>query len=191
MSTTRRAKRSPDDWIDAGTTALARGGLAAVRVEVLARELGVTKGSFYWHFDNRNALITAMLEAWEARQTLSIIEQVESTGGDAADRLVELSRLTDLDSDSDHEIEIALREAARRDPTVAAFVRRVDEQRMAYLRRLYTDLGYAPVDAEARSLMSYSLLVGDALISAEPVAASRRELLQACRRLLFAPPDAS
>ena len=192
-ATTPRPKTKPkktrDDWIRAGTTALAAGGLAAVRVEVLARRLGVTKGSFYWHFETRAALIRAMLEAWEERQTLAIIDEVERGGGDATTRLTALSRLTDADSDTDHDIEMALREAARRDADVAAFVQRVDDRRMAYLRELYADLGYGPIDAEARSLLSYSLLVGDYFISTESTTGSRRDVLQACRRLLFAPPE--
>ena len=177
-----------EDWIRAGTEALASGGLAAVRVEALARALGVTKGSFYWHFANRGAWVEAMLEAWEQRQTLSVIEQVEQEGGDARARLEALARLASLDSDDDYRVEMALRDEARRNPEIAAFVERVDERRMGYLRQLFGDLGYGELETEARSLLAYSLLIGDYFIAPSPGAPDRRDVLRACRNLLFESP---
>src|ERR1700733_11197537 len=74
-------------WIEQGLRALAAGGPDAVRIEPLAHTLGVTRGGFYWHFEDRNALLDEMLDAWERATTDMVIERVERDGGDARARL--------------------------------------------------------------------------------------------------------
>src|SRR5436309_10975695 len=68
----------PEDWASAALAAIGSGGLAAVAVEPLATRLGTTKGSFYWHFANRDALLTAALERWERTGTEDVIAYVEA-----------------------------------------------------------------------------------------------------------------
>src|SRR3954451_4287029 len=80
-------------WIDAGLRALAAGGPEAVRIEPLAQTLGVTKGGFYWHFDDRRALLEEMLDTWERAGVDEVIERVESGGGDARAKLRRLSAI--------------------------------------------------------------------------------------------------
>src|SRR4030081_4116826 len=77
----------PGKWVDEGLRALAAGGPDAVRIEPLARALGVTKGGFYWHFDDRRALLEEMLDAWERVSIDDVIERVEGEGGDARAKL--------------------------------------------------------------------------------------------------------
>src|SRR5215208_8307350 len=77
----------PTNWIDQGLRTLAAGGPDAVRIEPLARALGVTKGGFYWHFDDRRALLEEMLDTWERVGVDEVIERVESDGGDARAKL--------------------------------------------------------------------------------------------------------
>src|SRR5215207_3899623 len=80
--------RTPrSNWIDEGLRALAAGGPDAVRIEPLARALGVTKGGFYWHFEDRGALLAEMLDTWERVSIDEVIERVEGEGGDARSRL--------------------------------------------------------------------------------------------------------
>jgi AcrR family transcriptional regulator len=74
---------TPDDWARAALAEIARGGIEAVAVESLAAELGATKGSFYWHFKNRDALIQAALGRWEQRRTGAVIEELEREPGPA------------------------------------------------------------------------------------------------------------
>src|SRR3954470_16747939 len=88
----KRASLAAEDWTGAALDALARGGLAAVAVEPLAKELGTTKGSFYWHFADRDALIAAALTRWEKRDTELVIAAIED-GEDASVRLRHLLEL--------------------------------------------------------------------------------------------------
>src|SRR5712691_4827920 len=97
MSAQTRTPRN--SWIDEGLRALAAGGPDAVRIEPLARALGVTKGGFYWHFDDRRALLEEMLDTWEREGVDEVIEQVESEAGDARAKLRRLFALGTSRSD--------------------------------------------------------------------------------------------
>src|SRR3954470_23144039 len=112
-------------WIDEGLRALGVGGPDSVRVEKLAEALGVTKGGFYWHFDDRRALLDEMLDTWERVSVDEVIEVVEGGGGDARARL---GRLFELATSKPEvlRIDLAVRDWARRDPKVAKRLRRVD-----------------------------------------------------------------
>src|SRR3954447_15612952 len=96
-------------WIDEGLRALGVGGPDAVRIEKLAETLGVTKGGFYWHFDDRGALLGEMLDAWERVGVDAVIERVEGQGGDARAKLRRLFKLTSSSGDL-MQIELAIRD---------------------------------------------------------------------------------
>src|SRR6266545_111834 len=115
MAVTRTPR---SNWIDQGLRALAAGGPDAVRIEPLARALGVTKGGFYWHFEDRRALLDEMLDAWERRSVDEVIEQVEAGGGDARAKLRRLSGIASA-SDEVLRIDLAIRDWSRRDKAVA------------------------------------------------------------------------
>src|SRR5881394_3648279 len=107
-------------WIQEGLRALGIGGPDAVRVESLAQALGVSKGGFYWHFDNRRALLTEMLDAWERVAIDEAIERIEAGDGDARDKLRRLFQLaSSRQARGLGSIDSAIREWARRDRTVA------------------------------------------------------------------------
>lgn len=84
MPALTRTPRS--SWIDAGLRALAAGGPDAVRVELIAQELGVTRGGFYRYFEGRRAFLNEMLDTWERRSIDEVLERVESEGGNARER---------------------------------------------------------------------------------------------------------
>jgi AcrR family transcriptional regulator len=170
-------------WIEEGLRALAAGGPDAVRIEPLAQSLGVTRGGFYWHFDDRRALLDEMLDAWEQVTTDEVIERVEREGGDARAKLQLTFALTSA-SDELLAIDLAVRDWARRDQTVADRLRRLDNRRMDYLRSLFSIFCPDPDDVEARCLLSFSLLIGNHFIAADHGARSRAEVLAlALRRL--------
>ncbi len=85
----RAGSLTAEDWVRAALRALAKGGVGAVAVEPLAQQLGVTKGSFYWHFPTRDALLSAALEHWEKESTEAVIVAVD-TIADPRDRLMRL-----------------------------------------------------------------------------------------------------
>ena len=160
---------------------LGEGGVDAVRVEALARELGVTKGGFYGHFEDRESLLEAILDGWEKVGTQSIIDAVDLLQASPAGRL---EALWDLATSDGIEPELAIRDWARRDDDARAVVERVDRRRMAYLRGLFGELGFEGVELEARCLLFYSLLIGDHFIAADHKKLSRKRVLATCRELV-------
>jgi AcrR family transcriptional regulator len=179
--------RTPrNSWIDEGLRALAAGGPDAVRIELLARALGVTRGGFYWHFDGRQALLEEMLDTWERVGVDEVIERVEGEGGDA-DARAKLQRLFAIGASSGEvmRIELAIRDWARRDAAVAARLRRIDNRRMAYMRSLFGAFCPDEDEVEARCMLAFSAWIGNDLIVADHGARSRADVLElALGRLL-------
>jgi AcrR family transcriptional regulator len=182
MALTRTPRSS---WIDEGLRALAAGGPGAVRVESLARALGVTKGGFYWHFDDRRALLEEMLDAWERLGVDDVIERVEHAGGDARAKLRRLSAIA-LSSDETLEIDLAVRDWARRDEAVAARLRGVDNRRMDYMRSLFGAFCPDADDVEARCMLAFSLWIGNHFIAADHGKRTRSNVLELVMRRLEA-----
>lgn len=152
-----KQRLSAQDWELAALELMAEEGVAAVAVEPLARRLGVTKGSFYWHFSHRDALIEAALKRWEESDTHNIVARVESIENPRK-RLRELFRLTSREMRS-HKIYAALLKAADH-PVVAPVMDRVSQERMSYLARVFQQAG---MDVEAsmhRARLAYSAYVG-------------------------------
>jgi AcrR family transcriptional regulator len=179
-----KARTPRSAWIEAALRALAAGGSDAVRVEALAKDLGISKGGFYWQFDNRRALLEETLDSWEKRGTEDVIATVD---GEPDEPRTKLRRLFDLAPQAKDlfAVELALRDWSRRDPDVAARLRRVDHRRLAYLRSLFEQFLEDEEDVEARAMLAYSLFVGAYFVKAEPGKRSRAEVMQlAIDRLL-------
>jgi AcrR family transcriptional regulator len=171
-------------WIQEGLRALGVGGPDAVRIEKLAQALGVTKGGFYWHFEDRPALLEEMLDAWERLVVDEVIERVESEGGDARAKLRRLSALASSSRDL-MKIELAVRDWARRDKAVAKRLRRIDNRRMEYMRSLFGDFCPDEDEVEVRCFLVFSLFIGNHFIAADHGARSRADVLKlALTRLL-------
>jgi len=152
-----------DQWIGAGLRALAREGIEGVRVERLASSLGLTKGSFYWHFADRSALHSAMLEEWAARATGEVIARVEGKGGGASEKLLNLIRIVVAD---DGRVDRAVRGWAAHDALAGAATDRVDQWRVAYLCGLFSGLGFSERESLARSRMIYQAVIGQIMMVA-------------------------
>ena len=165
--------------------ALAEGGVAAVRVELLAKSLGVTKGSFYWQFSDRQALLDAMLDSWETTYVDEVIQQVESVGGDARSRLRDLYSLAETAAPEILPLDLAIREWARTDPAVMNRLIQVDNRRMEYMRALFADFSSDAAEAEERSLLSFCVWIGQPLIAAEHGTRDRRDVVQAALELVL------
>ena len=165
----------PARWIEAGLGALADGGPDAVRIEPLAQKLGVSKGGFYWQFDDRGALLDGMLESWERAIVDEVIERVEGDGGDAREKL---ERLFAIAGREPLRTELAIRDWARHDTTVAARLRRVDNRRMDYMRSLFSEFCSDEEEVETRCLLAFSLWIGNHFIAAEHGSRRRGEVVR-------------
>jgi AcrR family transcriptional regulator len=181
-----KARTPRTRWIEEGLRALGGGGPDAVRIETLAQALGVTKGGFYWHFDDRSALLEEMLDAWERVMIDEVIERLEGEGGDARAKLRRLFGLAaSTEARGLMRIDLAVRDWARRDKAVARRLRRVDNRRMGYMRSLFGAFCRDEDEVEVRCLLFASLFAGNKLLAADHGARSREEVTdQALNRLL-------
>jgi AcrR family transcriptional regulator len=146
-----------------------------VRVEALAVSLGVTKGGFYWHFKDRQALLDEMLDSWERAAAEDVIERIESQ---PADPRAKLQQLFELAASADFAVELAFRDWSRRDGEVAERMRRVDNRRMEYLRSLFGQLFVDGDDVEARAMLVFSLFIGSYFIAAGHGDRTRLQVVQ-------------
>jgi len=182
MALTRTPRSS---WIDEGLRAIAAGGPDAVRIETLARALGVTKGGFYWHFDDRRALLEEMLDTWERVGVDEVIERVESDGGDARAKLRRLFAIA-ASGDEVLRTDLAVRDWSRREESVAERLQRVDNRRMDYMRSLFGCFCPDEDEVEARCMLAFSVWIGNHFIAADHGARTRAEVLELTLRRLEA-----
>ena len=175
MALTRTPRSS---WIEEGLRALGRGGPEAVRIEPLARALGISKGGFYWYFDDRRSLLEEMLDAWERTMVDEVIEAVEAEGEDARSSLRRLFALAAASGGELLKIELAIRNWARREEAIAERLREVDDRRMNYMRSLFGAFCEDEDDVEARCLLTFSLFVGSHFVSVDHGGRSRTEVLE-------------
>lgn len=154
-----KPRLSPVDWIFAGFNALAEVGPSALKAEVLARHLGTSKGSFYWHFADVATYHAAMMELWEQRAVSDIITDLEAVT-DPRDRLRALAQATTYTPEGlvqGNQVEAAIRAWARSSETVCQAVKRVDAQRMAYLKELFAS---ANIPTEPYTRITYATYIG-------------------------------
>lgn len=163
MPITPRKRRLPieslsrEAWVKAAQSLIAREGVPAVAVESLAQTLGVTKGSFYWHFESRDALIRAALEAWEQDQSADVVSRY---GGipDPRRRLRVL--LFAAFEDQENGLIFAALAQSGEDPRVAPFLQRATERRLAFGVEAFQALGLSGGDARQRALLAYAAYTG-------------------------------
>lgn len=154
-------KTTANDWIEAALALLAEHGPGAVAVEPAARRLGVTKGSFYWHFEGRDALLHGALTRWEQVATEAVIQLVDQTSATAAVRLQTLTDVSFVSAPKYNAIEAAVRGWALNDEDAAEVVSRVDRRRLDYVTALLTDGGLDSDTAAERAAIYYRVLIGE------------------------------
>jgi AcrR family transcriptional regulator len=148
---------SREQWAAEALAALARGGPGAVAVEPLAKRLGATKGSFYWHFSDRNQLLAAALELWERRDTDDVIARLE-TIQDPTQRLIALSDTAFAKANA-VDVHAALL-GALGDDQIAAAVRRVTDRRIAFTTQAFRQLGLTEAEARLEAHLVYATYIG-------------------------------
>lgn len=181
---TQKAAEPPlarKDWIDAAIEMMAEDNVEALRVDNLAERLGVTKGSFYWHFKGREDLIFAVLESWRLQMTSQIQSLIADTSGTPWERIERLLRIAI--SARPHvpggPFEVTLRDWARRDVKVDQIIREVDKARFDFAKQLYRDAGLNEADALDYAELHMAYVIGSRMT----LAAGDREDVQRKRRI--------
>jgi AcrR family transcriptional regulator len=192
-SSAPRARLQPQDWVAAGFRALARGGLQAVGVEALARELNATKGSFYWHFADLAALKLAMLQTWEQLATTDITASVKNTALSPREQLFLLVEKVSVPPDEKFggiAIEPAIRDWGRAEPLAQAALARVDGQRLADLRDFLRAAGLPPLAISQAALVVYAAVIGLESLRVSAGVGMREPLLALLEQVLSNAPSA-
>ena len=154
-----RSRLTPDDWVAAGLKVLVESGVGAVKILPLAQGMGVTRGSFYWHFKSRAALLERLLDAWEATNTRAILEAAAGPGT-LVDRYIALSRLWLGWSDFDPRLDAAVRNWGRCDAAVLKRLKAADERRLAALVEIIEPEGHGLIMTQRRAHALYYMQMG-------------------------------
>jgi AcrR family transcriptional regulator len=158
------ARLTRTSWVEAGLEALRRDGPSALAAEPMARELGVSRGSFYWHFENALDFQAAVLGQWEEQWTSRIIAAVENSAGDPQKRLQALIQKT---GGEDASVYASAKAMARLHPEFQDMMSRVDERRISFVGSLLVEGGVPARVAKLRSQVIYAWAMGQMLISGD------------------------
>ncbi|MGE6782299.1 TetR/AcrR family transcriptional regulator [Ensifer adhaerens] len=176
-----------DDWIKAAFRALTAGGVQAIRAEAIARDLKVSKGSFYWHFKDVPDLKAKMLAHWAREATDAIIAEIEAFEVPAQERL----RLLVLAATDDRSLPYgglltdgAVREWARFDAVAAVTLKSVDERRLGYIADLLSQCEFSAKRGRRGASALYGALIGLEALAANGLADLRADLLELLEALL-------
>ncbi|TCW78779.1 TetR/AcrR family transcriptional regulator [Burkholderia sp. SRS-46] len=178
---------TPDDWIRASAQVLIDKSVEAVRVEVLSKNLGVTRGSFYWHFKDREDLLQQLLVWWRDTATEHIIDRFEKRNMKPQELLRDLLALPFHGEAAQMAAatELAIRGWARRDETARQFVDEVDGKRLAYIAQCFSALGFDIPESRQRAFALYSYELAESLLSNQGTAKQRDERRAFMERMLL------
>ena len=183
---------SREDWIVAALRVMDREGIHAVKISGLASSLGVTKGSFYWHFKSREDLLAGILAFWAESLVARIDAEVALQPDDPSEELKWI--LLRIASGELNEHDPALRTWAVFDPIAEAAVKKVDEDRLEYKRSLFRRMGFDDCEAELRARLSYYYIVGEQVAAIEQTPEARIANVEARHAFLtsgYSPPGDS
>lgn len=181
------ANLSMNDWVERATVVLVDEGVDRVRVDHLARLLGVTRGSFYWHFKDRDDLLRHVLERWRADATEMIIQRFEGQRGEPRALIRDLLSLPFRGRRAARaaRLELAIRDWARRDEAAQHALDDVDSRRISYIAQCFSALGYDIGEARARAFILYGYEVAESLLPRQGNAAQKTERSALVERLLL------
>lgn len=184
-----KVQLTPADWIDAATQVLVDKSIDAVRVDVLAKGLKVTRGSFYWHFQDRDDLLRQLLKSWRDAATEQIINRFERSGADPEALVCELASLPfrGRSAAASASIELAIRAWARRDEMARQVVDEVDAKRLSYVSQCFVALGFTFQEAGMRAFLLYSYMISESLMHGQGTEAQRQARREFVEKLLLGP----
>jgi AcrR family transcriptional regulator len=178
--------RKDETWIEAGLAEIAQTGIEGVRVEVLAKNLGVTKGGFYRRFRDRAALLDGMLQSWSTGRIAAIEKQTSLDGTSARERLKALVALySERMNTEGMAVELAIRQWARSDEAAANAVASVDAARLQNVGQLYRATGLPTEEADAQAFLFYCFIFGQSLLFLERSPRKRAQLIAKSAEILL------
>ncbi|RMW98596.1 TetR/AcrR family transcriptional regulator [Allofranklinella schreckenbergeri] len=184
-----RVQLTPQDWIDAAMELLVQKSIDAVNVDALSKQLGITRGSFYWHFTDREDLLARLLESWRDASTHQVIVRFERQGASPKELIAELLTLPFRGETAKRaaSIELAIRAWARRDELAYQAVTAVDAHRLSYIAQCFVALQFGLHEAQARAFMLYSYIQAESNVGTHLPESVRLERREAIERLLLSP----
>ncbi|WP_101069110.1 TetR/AcrR family transcriptional regulator [Roseovarius salinarum] len=153
-------KVTRDDWLDAAMELLVKDGVSDVKILTISNRLGVSRSSFYWYFDSRQDLLEQLLNKWEQSNTGVLIRYSELEAATITEAVCNFFRCIIVPGGFDYRLDFAVREWARRDPSVREVIDRSDTARHAALARMYERFGYSPEEADIRARVLYYQQIG-------------------------------
>jgi AcrR family transcriptional regulator len=138
--TSKPSRYSRDEFLARSLDVLSKEGEAKLRVDRLVSKLGVSKGSFYWHFENRAEFVRSLAEYWAHSSTQLVVNEIEALTGSPEDRLFSLMQMVSRQDLAGHDL--AMRTWAFHEPEVVPVVRKVDRMRLTFVRGLFREMGF-------------------------------------------------
>jgi len=179
----KRTKLSRDDWLASSMDALLVEGVEGIHIEPLARRLGVTKGSFYWHFKDRQELLNGVVEYWTT-QMVDAVRAHDTLTGAASERLLQV--MEEITHEDRGRYEAAMRMWGAADERVAKAVKRVDEARLESMCDLFLEMGFTPEQTDIRCRMMVFYEYGEAEFSIKASVEKRLEYVRLRHAILTA-----
>jgi AcrR family transcriptional regulator len=181
-----RTTLTPDAWIQAATEVLVDQGIDHVRVDVLANGLGVTRGSFYWHFRDREDLLRRVLAGWRQQATENLTARLEKAHEDPREQLRDVISLPFRGRSAERaaRIELAIRAWARRDEMARRAVDEADSSRVGYIAQIFSSLGFSILEARLRAFLLYSYVVAESLMATQGGPSQKAERAKFVERLV-------
>ena len=150
MATNSTARNlSREVWLEKALDVVSRAGGAKLRIDNLVKEVGVTKGSFYWHFKNRDDFVRSLIDYWHEHYTLTVSDYLDDFEGSAEDKLRKLMEMVFVEQLTRHDL--AIRSWAIAEPKLRVLVKRTDDHRLNYLRMLFRGIGFDKDGADLRA----------------------------------------
>jgi len=168
---TQRGTR--DIWLDAAYEALIDGGVEAVRVMPLAESLNVSRTSFYWHFEDREALLNALIAHWREKNTGNLIRQTQLFAETICEAVLNLFDCWIDPELFDARLEFAMRNWSQTSQELKEIFRATDSERIQAIRDMFARFGFDPYQADIRASTIYLTQVGYISIKADEALAQR------------------
>ena len=140
---------SREVWLEKALDVVSRAGGAKLRIDNLVKDVGVTKGSFYWHFKNRDEFVYSLIDYWHERYTLTVSDYLDEYEGSAKEKLRKLMEMVFVGQLTRHDL--AIRTWAIAEPKLQKLVKRTDDHRLNYLRKLFRGIGFDKDGADLRA----------------------------------------